>query len=456
MRSFWLAIRIAAIFTALVILVLMSTFHLFGRVAGKDLARALGQARVSEGAPVAEGLEKLLLDHKITDAQVARFVREKAQKEQLNLALLRPDGEPVVSTWRRRPHPGGQRPSTEITFRGRTSRLSGPPSYEAEIPLQRNGQRVGSLVVGGRLHSPDFHRSFGAGLLRIGIVVLVAVVGLALYLTRPLRLTSSSMDRIAAGDLDHRVMVKGHGEVARMGRVFNTMADRIQQMIVGQKELLAGVSHELRSPLARMKVGLELLREAGTDPRRVEELESEVDAIDEMVEELLVASRLDLGAKPLSLRVVDLAELATNAWKRLERDVATRRVRLNLDVHPEAHVVKVDEALAHRILGNLFENALRYAGEGTVHLTSRPLGDRVEVRVSDDGEGVDDEALARLFEPFFRADLSRSRRTGATGLGLMIVRRAVEAHGGNVAVRRRASGGLEVIFDLPAVGMSSE
>ena len=298
-------------------------------------------------------------------------------------------------------------------------------------------------------HGAEAHATFVMIVLQIGIVATAGLIGFALYITAPLRRMSRSMDRIAAGDLEHRIPVRGRDEVAAMGHSFNAMAERIRGMITGQKELMAGVSHELRSPLARLKLSLELLRQETAGGDRIADLETEVDELDSLVEELLLASRIDLGSVPLDVETLDLDEVAQRAWSRVDEEAKARGITLAFRLGEGARQVAADRGLVVRLLGNLFENSVRYAGEGTITVSSLRRAGRVEVTVADEGPGVDETDLDRLFEPFFRADRSRSRRTGAGGLGLMIVRRAVEAHGGRVQARRGEPRGLAVVFDLP-------
>ena len=296
----------------------------------------------------------------------------------------------------------------------------------------------------------DAHTSFVIAVLWISFVAMILLTALSVYVTTPLRRMSRSMDRVAAGDLEHRVAVRGRDEGAAMARSFNAMAERVRGMILGQKELMAAVSHELRSPLARMKVSLELIRERRGGADRIAELEAEVDAIDDLVEELLLSSRLDLGTSPLALEGLDLGDLCRAAWTRVTAQAATHGMTLELPWGEEGPQVQANRALAVRLLGNLFENSVRYAARGAVTVSAEKRAGRVHITVVDAGPGVEQADLGRLFEPFFRADRSRSRKTGAGGLGLMIVRRAVEAHGGKVLARRSGPQGLAVEFDLPA------
>ena len=306
------------------------------------------------------------------------------------------------------------------------------------------------------VHFPDgvspiqAHNAFVVAVLWLSLVAMALFVALSVYVTTPLRRMSRSMDRVAAGELEHRVAVRGRDEGAAMGRSFNAMAERVRGMVVGQKELMAGVSHELRSPLARMKVSLALMREGDGGVGRLADLEADVDAINELVEELLLSSGLDLGASSLVLEGLDVGDLCREGWTRVADTAATTGMRLELRWKDVAPRVQANRTLAVRLFGNLFENSVRYAGGGTITVSAERRADRVQITVADQGPGVAETDLERLFEPFFRADRSRSRKTGAEGLGLMIVRRAVEAHGGSVTARLSHPNGLAVVFDLPA------
>jgi signal transduction histidine kinase len=457
MRSYLLTAKIALVFAVLVAAALVATLYLFLDVAGHDLIRDLHFVHAYQGAGVAGRIEEMLADHDAGDPAVADWVAAEARRQSVQLTL-HPDpgsGPRIAADDERRGGGllfGHSRRARVIDVLGRPCRIVGPPLMETWVPIYRDGREVAELEVHDTLHTYATHKALVRGVAWIGGVTLAAVLALAIYLTAPLRRMSRSMDRIAAGELEHRVPVRGRDEVAILGASFNAMADRIRDMITGQKELMAGVSHELRSPLARMKVSLELLRKAAGAglAGRAADLEADVDAVDGLVEELLLASRLELGSNPLEPESLALAGLAAEAWTRVEADPGRRGVTLAVEPGPGAERVEADRALTVRLLGNLFENAARYAGEGEVTLSSRRAGDRVEVTVADRGPGVEEDQLERLFEPFYRVDGSRSRKTGAGGLGLMIVRRAVEAHGGRARAEIAAGGGLAVVFDLPA------
>jgi signal transduction histidine kinase len=165
----------------------------------------------------------------------------------------------------------------------------------------------------------------------------------------------------------------------------------------------------------------------------------------------MTASRLDLGTATLRPERASLDDLVSAAWTRVEREAVDRGVSLTCSLEPPDVLVLADRALTVRLLGNLFENAVRHAPGSSVVVRARRGAVRVDVDVIDDGPGVAPEMHEKLFEPFFRADPSRSRRTGGSGLGLMIVRRAVEAQGGTCrASASSPGGGLTISFDLAA------
>ena len=489
MRTFWLTARIAAIFAALLAFSLLATFHLFGKVLGRDVVGELITLRSDQGALVAAQMERMLEDHDLTDPEVREFVHERAEDLDIQIAVIDEGGEPIYGSCGgspcRRARPWARGLDHELegrsgerareraeraealesspdrraqgrrgrSVRGRLREVGGGPAFELVLPVARQGQTVATLAMTRPEDDPgDSQRAFRWGLLRIGGVGMLGVILVSLYLTAPLRRMGRSMDRITAGELDHRVAARGRDEVARVGRSFNAMADRIQTVIRGQKELMAGISHELRSPLGRMKLGLELMRDAGADSKRVDAIGREVDTLDGMVAELLVASRLDLGSATLRPERLELAPLVEAAWERVGADAEGAGIELAREIEPDAAQLDVDPGLTIRLLGNLFENAVRHGGAGPVVLAARRSGERIHLRVRDAGGGVDPEQLPHLFDPFYRADPSRSRKTGGTGLGLMIVRRAVEAHGGEVEAACGTGGGLEVRFDLPAPG----
>ncbi|MCB1032289.1 MAG: HAMP domain-containing histidine kinase, partial [Acidobacteria bacterium] len=388
MRPVWFSTKVAVWFSLVLGAVVLATLWLLMFLVGRHLVEELGRLRAYDGVDVAETLESLPESESLEAPAVDELLRRESQARGVVFSLRAPTaevhGDPAsLHGWFLDRH------SHRVEVRGRECRILGAPAFETWVPVFREGREIARLVVGGSPQSYTLRAALHSGLLWIGLLTLLGVIVLSVLLTAPLRRMSRSMDRIAAGDLAHRVRVRGGDEVAAMGRSFNAMADRIREMVLGQKELMAGVSHELRSPLARMKVGLELLREEPSD-RRLQELEGEIDEIDALVGELLLVSRFDLGAVPLRPEVLDLEELCIEAWKRVEERARKRGTVLETSWGEGGREVRADRSLVVRILGNLFENAARYSHPGTVYLRSDPAADdRVRISFEDSGPGVE-------------------------------------------------------------------
>ncbi len=276
-------------------------------------------------------------------------------------------------------------------------------------------------------------------LLAVGGVVLVVAVTLASAATRPLTTAREGMERIARGDLAHRLHERGPDEIARVARAFNRMADRIVALLRTERELMAGMSHELRTPLARLGLELELLEEDGASPRRIAAMRGDLGELDALIGQLLQLSRLQLGERALALAPTSWAEIVDRALETVA-----------LDDHPLTRegtggAFDGDAELLVRVVVNLLRNAVRYTPSGT---PIRIHADGAVLVVADDGPGVPEAQLVRLFDPFWRGEGSRARETGGLGLGLMLVRQVVELHGGRVSAANRVGGGLAVTVDL--------
>lgn len=289
---------------------------------------------------------------------------------------------------------------------------------------------------------------------RLGLLLLggAALVGAALasrWVLRPLDLAVSGMTRMAAGDLEHRLPA-GEDVSGRMAGAFNTMAERLSGLLSGQRRLMAAVSHELRTPLARLRLETELLSDGGADPARISSINAEIDEMDGLVGELIEAARLEQGVLALQLERVEVEDLAAEALGGV--DLGDRPVVLRA---PPGLAAKLDRKRALRALKNLLSNAARHTPEhAEVSLVALAEGDALVLEVADRGAGVSADELPRLFEPFFRADASRSRERGGLGLGLMLVRQIAEAHGGTATATAAEGGGLRVTLRLPGAVLS--
>jgi two-component system sensor histidine kinase CpxA len=240
------------------------------------------------------------------------------------------------------------------------------------------------------------------------------------------------------------------------------MAERIERLVDSQSRLLKDVSHELRSPLARLGVALGLARQRGTpevEPS-LNRIELEADRLNQLIQRLLTISRLESGTDGLRKTRLSLRELVEQVARDAEYESPGRGCRVTASTTTDAaeeFLVEGDADLLRSAVENVVRNATRYTSEGTaveVQLERQPAangnGDEIVVRVSDSGPGVPDEALAKIFEPFYRLDDARNRQTGGAGLGLSIADRAIRLHGGQLRASNRKEGGLQVEIRIPA------
>ncbi|XXX72286.1 ATP-binding protein [Sorangium sp. So ce134] len=287
----------------------------------------------------------------------------------------------------------------------------------------------------------------------VAVTGLVAVV-LARYLSRPIRILRGATQRMAAGDLSVRVaqqLAGADGETLALGRDMDRMAERIEELLETQRRLLRDVSHELRSPLARLNISLELVRRRS--PPDVEpafdRIERETERLNGMIGELLTLSRLESARGMERTERVDLTALV----EQLVDDAAFEAEQQGCSVElgaRDACSLDGNEELLRRAIENVVRNALRFTEAGTtVRIDLSCAGGVAEVRVRDRGPGVPEGALGDIFKPFYRVDDHRARGAGGTGIGLAITQRAVLLHGGDVEARNAEGGGLEVALRLP-------
>ena len=259
-------------------------------------------------------------------------------------------------------------------------------------------------------------------------------------LTRRLQDLRHGVEQFGAGQLGHRVAVQGNDEVAALASSFNQAAGRIETLVRSHQSLLANASHELRSPLARMRMAVSMFATAAPE-RRADlqaEIERNVAELDALVEEVLLASRLDARQGIEQHDAVDVHGV-----------VVEEAVRVGASVEGEAAVVTGDERLLRRAVRNLLENAQRYGG-GDVDVRVRRREGRIEVAVSDRGDGVPFDLRERIFEPFYRLP-GHAEQAGGVGLGLSLVRQIAERHGGSVRCEPRDGGGSTFVLSMPRV-----
>lgn len=287
------------------------------------------------------------------------------------------------------------------------------------------------------------------------VVSLLFAAWLAWYFARPIRNLRMAFAATADGQLDTRIgkaMGPRHDELADLGGDFDRMAERLQTLIDSQRRLLHDVSHELRSPLARLQAASELMRQ---QPERAAELIARIERdtlrMDRLVGELLTLARLDAGMAGASGEPVDLGGLVEEVVADVRVEAEPRHCRIDLDL-AKGQIVAAQAELLRRAIENVLRNALHYSPPGgLIHIAMQPAGRQVVLTVADAGPGVDADELAVIFEPFHRARNADSSQAGH-GLGLAITRRVMQVHGGRVSAANRPTGGLVVSLELPVAG----
>jgi two-component system, OmpR family, sensor histidine kinase CpxA len=290
----------------------------------------------------------------------------------------------------------------------------------------------------------------------IGLSILAAGVIsylLALYLTSPVKKLKSVVQSFAEGNLDVRVAPQlggRHDELADLGREFDHMAERIAALISSQKRLLADISHELRSPLARLTVALELARKntAGKGIAALDRIEMESERVNALVGQLLALTRLESGAERVPPETVALEDVVQQVID--DANYEAKPLHKEVRVLELAQcVVRGSSELLRSGIENVVRNAIRYTAEGTaveVSLTARL--DSAVVTVRDHGPGVPDSELKHIFEPFYRVGEARERSSGGVGLGLSIADRTIKLHGGSIRAEN-VNEGLLITIEIP-------
>lgn len=331
---------------------------------------------------------------------------------------------------------------------------------------QDNGQWVYSISLGEGDSAYMLVKGQNHCFLFSPALVLLAVAfftwPLARNFAQPLELLTETSRSIANGDLSARSGIVRNDEVGVLAHSLDEMAAQLEERIRNEKELFANISHEIRTPLARLRFALELCEDDSDETshtyKHLQGMESDLNELETLVNNVLVNSRLDTiasgnGAVPVHLKHVDL--------KPFFSAVADRFSRHHPNHHFENRVVgdlpeaAIDPVLINRLCDNLLENAVKYSEQGSsVALQVGTDAGCLQVSVIDSGEGVDEQDIPRLFDPFFRGDRSRSRQTGGTGLGLTLCKRIIEAHNGKVTAQLNDNGGMTFQFEIPLSSVS--
>lgn len=420
--SFWLAM-----------LLLAGSFFVLQRFYGGEVvehAEAVLQAKAEAAALVwSEGGELVL----------RRWLNKGPGNRRL--ILVNEEGEPLqlkplprhLQRWLPRPI----EPGIEPMHRGHLL-------LAAELPGVTPKRFLLTEIDPGRLHLIPFWLK---GLMTVMIFALVSWL-LARMLTRQVRPLRLAAQRMADGDLSGRVELRGRDEISALGADFNLMAERLNDLLQSQRQLVRDISHELRSPLARLRVALALAERSEDRTKALRRIEREADELEGLISELLSLARLESGQAGLERKPLRLDELVAG----VVTDARFEAQADEKDVSFESQEVSLvgDPVLLRSAVENVVRNALRHTPAGSrVTVTMVRESDTCQVIVRDEGAGVPESQLEDIFNPFTRTGEARERSSGGFGLGLAIARRAMLAHGGGSSARNHPAGGLQVSLWLP-------
>jgi two-component system sensor histidine kinase CpxA len=333
-------------------------------------------------------------------------------------------------------------------------------SYEVNVLAAHTTTSRGQYLLVAEMTPPPLRERIPGDLLwtlKLGTIfsALMCLV-IAHYLTKPIERLRDATHELARGNLDIRAgenLGNRHDEIAELVRDFDIMAGELRTQIQSERNLLIGVSHELRSPIARIRLALALARDAGDEERAemLNRIEQDTIQLDSMLEQILAVARLESGQQKPKFEQLTLNEVIDDVLDDAKFEAAATGAEISY--RPGAEIkVNGDPGLLRSAIENVVRNAIFYSGEtGNIEVRLDKANNEAVVSVRDNGPGVPETALPLLFKPFYRVDDSRGTKTGGMGLGLAIVRNAVAMHGGSVSAKNVSPHGLEVELRLPLI-----
>ena len=395
------------------------------------------------------------------DAELRNYAEELERTQKVRIYLFNEQGTELSHRsppdWAIRVAAGGPRAP-------RDGFMIPVPPVQRDSRSSSDGRHQYTLVMG---LPPGPRVFFGPrGMPWRWLLIAICCTGLVCYLlswymTKPIVRLRAATRQLAAGDLTARSgapATRRRDEVASLMRDFDAMAERLEILVKAQSRLLNDISHELRSPLARLSVALGLARQRSSveSAEMLDRIELEASRLNEMIGRILTLARLEDGEQRAPQTPVPLDELVLSVAEDAEFEAQARHCHVHTVIPQGDWGVRGNASLLHSAVENVVRNAIRYTQEqSSVEIELANVegekGQEALLRVSDSGPGVPEDALGKLFEPFYRLDDSRGRLTGGAGLGLAITERAVRFHGGRVHAENRAGGGLRVEIRLPLI-----
>ena len=337
---------------------------------------------------------------------------------------------------------------------GPAGRGMGPPSGKGQgaTASRTTVQPLATSPEAGYLASVD--RAILTSALLSGMLAIAVGLVVARRITSPLSELAGAAQELAAGKLDRRVAVRSADELGRVAASFNSMAERLQRNELAKRHMAADIAHELRTPLAVVQGTVDGMLDGIIEPDRenLTSIKEEINLLTRLVTDLRTLSLAEAGQLRLDLEPTDLGMLVRRSVARIEPQCRQKGVDCRIEGASAGLVAAIDPERMQQVMGNLLENALRYTPTGgriAVSVYADKAG-TATISVADSGQGIADEDLPYVFDRFYRADQSRSRKSGGSGLGLAIVKQLVEAHGGTVQVESSPGQGARFTISLPA------
>lgn len=339
--------------------------------------------------------------------------------------------------------------------------LDGTEEYAAlcAAPMTVNGQIIGAVLFSapvtelrGAIQSVE--RQLMTVFVAVAVAALIAALVFALTLTAPIKALTSTIRRMGRGDLSARVNVHASGELKALADSYNAMAEKIEHFDQSRSQFVQNASHELKTPLATMKILLEnLIYQPDMPPELrtefMQDMNHEIDRLSGIITDLLTLTQMDGQPAALKIKDINLSALCEETLHALEPAAAKAHLTLRAGIEDDV-ILPGDESKLSQVVYNLIDNAIKYTGEGgEVTVTLRADSREACLVVKDNGIGIPEEDVQHIFDRFYRVDKARSRATGGTGLGLSIVRQMVQLHGGGIDVASAAGQGSSFTVTLP-------
>lgn len=330
--------------------------------------------------------------------------------------------------------------------------------YYVNAITDNEGRTVGALFYSASItdvmdHVNDIRMQISLAMVLVLLAMMIASYFLARSLTDPIVSLTRTIRRMARGEFSLRTPVMGQGELAELGATFNDMSERLENNEKFRNEFVSNASHELKTPLATMKILIETLiyqdkMDEGMTREFLGDINNEIDRLNGVITDLLHLVQVDKHEEGLKRDEKDIAQICASVAKRLAPLADKRNITLETDL--QSVMASIDQIKMDQVILNLTENAIKYSDDGKrVLLSCYREGDNAVVQIKDEGVGIPQDALPRVFDRFYRVDKARSRATGGTGLGLSIVDGIVKMHGGRIDVESTLGVGSQFTVYIP-------